>query len=95
MKNSKAESKRSQKDKIAVGDLVAITFLDHGEEDGVDLNTDTKHPPVKSVVRGPVHRIGRCEGHPYIEIAMWQAKGENSRVAILLTSTILSIRKLK
>ena len=47
---------------MKVGDLVELTFLDHGENEEVDLSVISTHRPVLSKVRGLVHKLDKCEG---------------------------------
>ena len=79
---------------MKVGDLVELTFLDHGENEEVDLSVVSTNCPVRSKVRGLVHKLDKCEGHRFAEIVIWEARDQNSKTAIILLSCVLSVRKL-
>lgn len=80
---------------MKVGDVVEITFLDHGEKEDVDLDVVSKNIPLLSTVYGKVRKLDKCKGHGFVEIVMWGVKEQNSKVAIVLLDTVLSEKVLK
>jgi hypothetical protein len=80
---------------MKIGDLVELTFLDHGTVDDTNISHPSKHTPLICKVRGPVLNLGKINGHGYAEIVIWEAPEENSKTALVLLDVVIGEKVLK